>query len=164
MEPVWTVPITPLENWQITCHEAGHAVLAVRFNMSFLSVERGDGAQGQLEACGNPLSNPDRGWSKEVIAQWQQFYAAGAAAELLLFGSYREYACSRDTILHDQLERMRPDGRRDGWAKDVDSAVKLLDRESIEKVAKKLDQERKLTDEEVYQLFGMRPPWWYPSI
>jgi hypothetical protein len=38
--------------------------------------------------------------------------------------------------------------------------MKLLDRESVEKVAKELDQHKKLSDEQVYQLLGCTPPWY----
>jgi hypothetical protein len=37
--------------------------------------------------------------------------------------------------------------------------MNILDRESIEKVAKELDQHKKLSDEQVYNLLGSLPPW-----
>jgi len=78
--------ITVDEAWQITCHEAGHAVVAVRFVFNFHYVERGEGEHGKMEPCGCPLNHRELNWPLTAISQWQQWYAAGVAAEWLLFG------------------------------------------------------------------------------
>jgi hypothetical protein len=152
--------ITTEEDWQITCHEAGHATLAVRYCISFVEVKRGDGEFGELEASGCPLDHPGRSWPQDVISRWQHFYAAGAAAEQLMFGSFRPYAASRDLFLHGRLEELRPECRQNAWNQDIKAALKVLDRDSVEKVAKALACDRKLSDEQVYALFDRKPPWW----
>ena len=81
------------EAWKITCHEAGHAVAGVRLNVPFTHVERGDGEHGAVPVGVGPVDAPDHDWTDDEISRWQQFYAAGAAAEKLLFGEYREYGC-----------------------------------------------------------------------
>jgi hypothetical protein len=151
--------LTPEEAWQITCHEAGHAVGAVRLQIPFSHIERGDGEHGEVAVGVGPIENPNRNRTQDEISRWQQFYAAGAAGEQVLFGCYREYASRRDRYLHEVLEKRWCPNRSGGWDQDIQFAMKVLDRESIEKVAQKLDQHKKLTDEQVCELLGCAPPW-----
>ena len=160
MEAPMPRQISPEEAWQITCHEAGHAVVGVRLQVPFEYVERGEDEHGEVPIAVGPIENPSGNWTRDEISEWQRFYAGGAGAEQLLFGSYREYACSRDKYLHAVLEKQWQPNRRRGWEQDVQSAMKLLDRQSVEKVAKELELQRKLSDDQVYQLLGCTP-WWY---
>jgi hypothetical protein len=150
--------LTTKEAWQITCHEAGHAVAAVRLKVRFFYVERGTSEQGKVEFGVAPIENPNRKRSEEEISRWQQFYAAGAAAERLLFGHYREYASSSDQRNHAKFEKQYRIGRLNGWDQDIQSVMNVLDCGAIEIVAKELDQQRKLTEEQVYELLGCVPP------
>jgi len=151
--------LAPEEQWQITCHEAGHAVVGARRQIPFLRVERGDGEYGEVPVGVGPIENPDGSWTEDEISRWQQFFAAGAAAEQLLFGTYREYASRRDRSFHDVLERRWRANRCSGWDQDIQSAMELLDCESVEKVARELDRHGKLSDEQVYELLGCQLPW-----
>jgi hypothetical protein len=152
--------LTNAEAWQITLHEAGHAVAAVRLDFNVEFVERGDGEHGETRAIGCPLDHPDRQGPLEAIRQWQQFYAAGAASELLIIGSYREYASARHMFLHGKLENRRTHVRANGgWSEDIEAVIKILDRESILKVARKLHPKGWLDDEQLYGLFQLVPPW-----
>ena len=81
METSLPEQFTPEEAWQITCHEAGHAVVGVRHQIVFLHVERGDGECGQVPVGVGPIENPTRTWTQDELSRWQQFYAGGAAAE-----------------------------------------------------------------------------------
>lgn|GEM_PF-6185344 len=114
MGPIEPRQLTPEEEWQITCHEAGHAVVGVRHQIPFWQVERGEREHGEVPIGVGPIVNPDRNWTEDEISRWQQFYAAGAAAEQLLFGTYREYAACRDRHFHDILERRWRANRSDG--------------------------------------------------
>jgi hypothetical protein len=134
--------------------------VAVRLQIPFLHVERGDGDYGEVAVGVGPIENPTGNWTQDEISRWQQCYAAGAAAEQLLFGAYRQYASRQDRDRHDVLERTWSQSRRGGWERDVQSAMKLLDRESVEKVAKELDQRQKLSEDEVYELLGYTLPWY----
>jgi hypothetical protein len=125
-----------------------------------LHVERGEGEDGEVPVGVGPIEDPRHNWTQDEISRWQQFYAAGAATEKFLFGDYREYGSRRDQALHERLEEQRRPNRSAGWEADIQSAIKLLDRESVEKVAKELDLHRKLSDEEVYKLLGCTPPWY----
>jgi hypothetical protein len=110
--------LTPEEEWQITCHEAGDAIVGARLQISFLHVERGDGEHGEVHIGVGPIEDPDGDWTEDEISRWQQFYAAGAAAEKLLFGDYREYASRRDRYLHEVLEKRWRPNRSGAWEKD----------------------------------------------
>ncbi len=151
--------ITAEAAWKITCHEAGHAVVAARLKVPFCYVRRKGGNQDLTEVAVGPLESTEDNRTQEEIARWQQFYAAGAAAELLLFGCYRPYAASRDRFLHDKCEKMRQQSRNDGWEDDIESALIVLNRDSIEKVAKELDRNGELSDEEVCDLLGCPYSW-----
>jgi hypothetical protein len=150
--------VTQEEAWQITCHEAGHAVVAVRLNIPILHVERGDAEHGEVPPGVGPIDSPNHNWTVDKVSQWQLFYAAGAAAEKLLFGNYREYAARGDRSRHAQLEKRWCPNRSKGWDQDIQAAIEILDRGSIEKVAKELDQRGKLSEEDVYQLLDRIPP------
>lgn len=151
--------LTSEEAWQTTCHEAGHALVAARLGIPFTHVERGEGEHGKVEVGVGPIEDPEHNWTLHQISCWQQFHAAGAAAEKFLFGSYREYGVRQDRRQHAKLEsRWRP-GRSNGWEGDVQSAMNLLDREAIEKIAKELDRRGILSAEEVYVLLDCLPPW-----
>ncbi len=160
MEAPLPKQVTAEEAWQITCHEAGHAVMGVRHQIAFLHVERGDGEHGEVPVGVGPLEDdPSRNRTQDEISRWQQFYAAGAAAEMLLFGGYRDYGSRSDRYLHDLLEKRRSPNRNGGWEQDIQSAMKVLDRESVEKIAKELDRHKNLSVEQVYELLGCAPPW-----
>jgi hypothetical protein len=159
MEPHEPREITREEAWQITCHEAGHAIVGVRLQIPFLHVERGDGEQGEVEVGACPYECPDGDWTQDEISRWQTFYAGGAAAEKLMFDSHREYGSRRDEFLHSELEKRRLPVRSDGWDRDIQSAMALIDRESVQKVASELDRRKKLTEEQAYELLGCAPPW-----
>jgi hypothetical protein len=152
--------ITAEEMWQITCHEAGHAVIAVRLQVPFERAVRGGGEKGEVEVGITPAEHPDRVWSRETISQWQLFYTGGAAAEILLFGKYREYAAERDRYLHGRLEELLIKRRAGGWQQDIESALRILDHDSIHRVAMDLNRCGELTEEQVYALFDRKPPWW----
>jgi hypothetical protein len=149
--------LTKLEDWMITCHEAGHAVVGVRHEIAFENVVRGDGEYGEVPVGVGPIERGNG--TQDEISRWQQFYAAGAAAERLLFGEYREYGSARDRYLHGELEKLRHSNRDEGWDRDIQSALSVLDRDSVERVAKELDRVKNLSVEQVYELLGCVPPW-----
>ena len=96
--------LTPEEQWQITCHEAGHAIVAVRHRILFDYVERGEGEHGLVKLTIDPLG-PNNGLDESQLLQYQEFYAGGAAAERLLFNTDRDYALRVDKCCHNKLEQ-----------------------------------------------------------
>ena len=156
---IGTRQVTREEAWQITCHEAGHAVAAVRLDTPFTHVERGEGEHAEVHPGNNPVNTPETMWTGGEVSRWQQFYAAGTAAEIVLFGDYRSYGSRKDRSLHELLEmRWRP-SRSNGWKQDIQSVIEILDGGAVVRVAKQLDERRTLSEEEVYQLLGRIPPW-----
>ena len=151
--------LTPEEAWQISCHEAGHAIAGVRLNLPFMNVIRGEGEHAETPIGNNPINCPNAPWADEAISRWQLFYAAGPAAEELEFGQYRDYAAREDRKLHGWLEKKRKINRIDGWSQDIQAAIKILDRKSIEKVAKELEAHGTLNEEKVYALLGYVCPF-----
>ena len=152
-------PIAPDEAWKITCHEAGHAIFAVRHGIIFESVKRGTGEHGIVKLCANPIDNPEEQWSPRELQVWQEFYAAGAAAERLLFDTDRYYALRSDISNHAVLERRLNRERASGFEEDVQSATRQLDSCSIEVVARELQSKTDMTFEEVAAVIGGSVPW-----
>jgi hypothetical protein len=156
--------ITSNEAWKITYHEAGHAFVAARLKIPFNYVERGEGEHGLVDVSNGPLDDflpgaPKRTRTEDEISHWQKFFAAGAAAERLLFGSYRDYASSHDQAKNEKLETLRPQQRSDGWERDVQSAMEILDQEAVKKLAGELDREKKLAEAQVYEILGFASPY-----
>ena len=159
METPLPMQDTPEETWRIACHEAGHAVVGVRHKIPIEFIEIGEGENGEVSFSFSPIDRPTGKPSLTEISQWQQAYAAGAAAEQLLFGHYREYGSCHDRNLHNEWEKLRHQMRREGWDRDIHSAIKILDRESVEKVARALVRAEKLSGEDVHKLLGCILPW-----
>jgi hypothetical protein len=150
----------PDEQQRLSYHEAGHAVFAVRRKLLFEFAEIKDNGWGEVRCVGGPFDIKDHDFSNDEIACWRQFYAAGAAAERLFYGEHREYGAQRDVTLHATLGLMLRLPRTDDWEESVQAAMKVIDREAVEKVAVALGNHRKLNDEQVHDLLGCKPPWW----
>jgi len=172
-------PITTREAWAITCHEAGHAAVAVHFRILFTHVERDGLYYGLVDAVARPLefapNGERRGGTPDEVSQLQLYFAGGAAAERLLFGKRRGRYTNGvdpngiDKRRHGECEELLGNNRCDGWEKDILSAMKVLagDLESVLKIATELDRKttkgsdrrERLTDAEVYNFLGRKPPW-----
>jgi hypothetical protein len=148
--------------WRISCHEAGHAIVAVRLLLPFDSVERGLGDQGFVDGS-NPIDDDeDQCWPNDCLRKYQCFYAAGAAAEKLLFELWREPALRVDRKHHALIEQRLNQHRTSGFDEDIQAAARLLKACEVESVAKQLAQKRKLTFAEVAELIGCQLPWDLP--
>ncbi len=143
--------------WPSLCHEAGHAIVATILDIPFNHVEISKGGCGAVDITCGPLDEPDSCTEKEIL-QWQQFYAAGAAGETLLCGSYRAYASRQDREMHSQFQAQFLQGRPANWESDIESAIHLLNRDDVEMLANALEDRRQLTDVQVYKLLGRDPP------
>jgi len=172
-------PITKDEAWRITCHEAGHAFMAVYGEILFTHVERDGLYYGLVNAVAGPLefapNGERRGGTPDEISRWQRYYAGGAAAEQLLFGELRGKNADGtdpygfDKGRHRQCEELLGNNRCDGWEQDIQSAKQSLaeNRDSLMKIATALhgkltigsDRRERLTDDEVYNLLGRKPSW-----
>jgi hypothetical protein len=148
-----------VESWKISCHEAGHAVVAVKLDVILDYVERGDPRDDRAQPVLDLLNALPHEQTPDRISRYQRFYAGGAAAEVVLFGAYRLPACAEDRRLHRKLEELRDEHRSDAWDLDVQEAVGLLDKNSVEVVAKALHPRGKLIHERVCELIGWILPW-----
>jgi hypothetical protein len=151
--------ITPKEDWQITCHEAGHAVICVRRSILFDYALRGEGDQGIVVLTQGWIKDPREVYSPGQIESLLLYYAGGPAAEEVLFNVHRGAAANHDRSMHAQLEKHRRSKRENGWQQDIQAAIKILDCESVLKVARALHRKKKLINVEVYRILGCDPPW-----
>jgi hypothetical protein len=152
----------PDEDWKINCHEAGHAIVAVRHEITFDCVKRADGEKDEVFVAPNPVDDNECEWcewSDAELMRVQEYYAAGAAAERIMFQEERQHASREDRCNHDKLERQLNRQREFGFEEDVQGAMRLLDRCSIEKVAARLQEKRTLDFDEVARTIGYTPSW-----
>lgn len=94
-----------------------------------------------------------------MLENYRTIYAAGAAAERLVFGSAREYGTKCDRKCHAKIETMLSEGRSNGFDTDVHKAMSLVTRKEIERVAATLQSTKRLTFEDVSKLLGVPLPW-----
>lgn len=143
---------------RILYHEAGHAVMAVCHNIPFESVVIESGGCGEVDIRLGPLDEAIEDQLVSKIIQWQEMYAAGAAAEMLVYGDHHETLSRRDKELYGQLQaRFRP-GKPPRWEEDVNHARRVLKRCDIETVGNALNERNKLSEEEVWKLLSLEIP------
>jgi hypothetical protein len=150
--------LTPEEDWQLACHEAGHAVLCVRRGIPFGYALHGEGGHGVVVFKHGWFEDPGKVHSPDEIESLRLYHAGGAAAEELLFVGHREDAARHDRKLHADLEKRRRPQREDGWQQDLQAASRVLDCASVLKVAVALHREKKLDEAEIYRILGCKPP------
>ena len=145
--------------WRIACHEAGHAIHAVQNGLIFEHVEVGVNEHGVVVPIGGPLNDPDTPYTNEQLLCWQTFYAAGAAAEHVLFCEIRSHAIRGDIENHEKLNQRLPEDTRSSFDSRVDEAARLLDGSIVQRVAEKLIDCEQLTYENTCDLAGVPVPW-----
>jgi hypothetical protein len=148
------------DDWKIACHEAGHALTAQAQHISIEMAEVGPNEHGVVVPS---YDTDDEGhnFGPAGLKDFQLFYAGGAAAERVLFGSEREYASKGDRVKHAELEKQLGQNRDDGFNDDVETVTKLLAAQSseIQYIATALLSGEKLNDESISKLLGRKPPW-----
>jgi hypothetical protein len=151
------------DDWRICCHEAGHAIVAVKLAIMLERIARGEGTKGVVE----PFHDPDCNEPHDR-ASFQLFYAGGAASERLVFGTEaRTFDYIADPLEDDKKKHrgLECRGRPNAFEADVDEAMLLLGgdkaKKTIEEVANLLGQRRDedgkegtITQEEVANFTG----------
>jgi hypothetical protein len=157
------------DDWRICCHEAGHAIAATKLKIPLDKITRGEGTAGEVQ----PTHDADDFYEKQIWADYQIFYAAGAAAERIVFGSEKRMfdeivdPFRDDKEIHSKLELQ---GRENLFETDIVRAISCLGnlngKKAIEGVAALLKQRRdqdgkvgEITQEEAAEIFGDRQ-WW----
>lgn len=125
-------------------HEAGHAVAAYLLDIAFWEVQITYHAG--VEFTINPLDDP-ADVKDEDLPKYCLAYAAGAAAEDLVFGKRWEWGCKGDRHCHKQSR---------GTDFDADAAqvgqMPGFTRSAVAKVASLLEQRRTITHDDVEQV------------
>lgn len=125
-------------------HEAGHAVAACGLGILFDTVRIIYNVE--VDLVNNPIDYPEQATDEE-LPKYLLGYAAGAAAEDVVFGVRREWGCAQDRQNHKRCGGTNFDGdaaevRKYGWF------TKTL----LLKVASLLEEHRVLSDREVRQV------------
>ena len=138
----------------VACHEAGHAIVCAHFGIPFCGVYMKSDEGPRVEYGINPIDDPDDfEWSKEELRKWRAASAAGAAAERSVFGSYRKHGVRDDRRSHDQHAARLTEGE---WNSSVAECVQIIGSYPVEKLADELNRRRHLTQEEVYEILGLK--------
>ncbi len=154
------------DDWRICVHEAGHAIVAARLRIPLEKIARGGGTSGQVEPIHDPVDTSDQ----NKRADYQVFYAAGAAAERIVFSTEtRRFDRLVDPLQNDkwQHERLKSQERTNAFKTDIEQAVACLGgvvgRTIIERVASLLKERRDedgsvghITQDEVADIAGIK--------
>lgn len=135
-------------------HEAGHAVYAARCKWLIESVKL------QPSKFGTEPGETNVVFPKKCtvrISDRLRYHAAGAAGEILVFGSYKEYGVIHDKQDHTLLAKRSE--CTETFDQSVACAQSLLDRNSVEIVAHRLWHQHLLSHEDVYDLLGLVVEW-----
>ncbi|WP_199169866.1 hypothetical protein [Rhodopirellula bahusiensis] len=152
------------DDWRICCHEAGHAVVAVKLRIPVNKITRGEGTFGEVQPIHDASDNCDQ----KSLVRYQLFYAAGAAAERIVFGTEKRTfdelvdPLEGDRQQHEQLESHE---RLNAFGIDIEETIACFGGEDgkkiIERVAALLKERRdkdgrkgQITQEEVAEIIG----------
>jgi hypothetical protein len=150
--------LQPDNDWRIAVHEAGHSVFAVRNDLTFERVVIGPNEHGELDVIGSPLDDKGEELTPEQLLCWQAFYAAGAAAEHLLFREIRAHSIRYDVDRHRMINEMRA-GSSDQFESAIARAEQMLSATTVGRVANQLMIDKCLRYDEVCKLCDVIPSW-----
>lgn len=159
------------EDRRIAVHETGHAVFAALNEFYIVKVtlhqnctvddNRDKDEKDKVCLRDNPLDDDD--YQEKSLDVWQAYYAAGAAAEYIIFGEIREYATKADECCHKRLSEKHKSSETFDEA--IKRAVDFLhnQKEKLLMVAEELKKKRVFGTDCVYDLLGIQPPWNRPA-
>ena len=156
----------PYDDWRIAVHESGHAVFAVKNDFLFTCVEIGPKEHGEVHVSSSPLDDDQHSpldddqqeLTRDQLLCWQAFYAAGAAAEHLVFQEIRRHAVRTDENQHRRINEMCV-GSPDLFESAIARALEVLSMTTIEHVAKQLMNDKRVTYDLVCSLSEVVPKW-----
>ncbi len=132
-------------------HEAGHAVVSSRLGILFDTVRIIYNVG--VEFIRNPIDDPEQ-VTAEDRRKFLLGYAAGAAAEDLIFGKQREWGCAKDRHNH----KLSGGTDFDGDAAEV-RKYEWFNKGTILAVASLLQDRRLLSDRDVRQALNLPTRW-----
>lgn len=150
--------LVPDDHYRICVHEAGHAAVGASFRMLFDSVSVGPGEFGIVEWTINPIDDADL-FETRTLPEWLLAYAAGSAAEQLIFGEIRDHARKHDLDLHDKVASRIGDEIATGYDDSVLKCMDTLTSLDIKQIADRLETLKRLDFDAVCAILNIRTPW-----
>ncbi len=147
------------DDWRIAVHESGHAITGARKDFIFAHVAIGPNEHGEVAWNNNPIDDADQKYTPEELRDWQTIYAAGAAAEHIVFNEIRRHSIRCDMICHLRVDKRRKEGTVDLFESAIERAVGILSKADVKHVAKALRDKRRLEYDDVCALIGVKAPW-----
>lgn len=143
------------QDWRVSCHEAGHAIVLVGLGLAIRLVRTG--ADAVTEWVDDPF-DPAR--TQQEILACLTAHAAGAAAEEIVFGKVIAPGLRRDCASYRQLRWHLPEAGGQDWLQqwkvDVARARAILEVQPLRAIARELHARGELTHLEVAAM--MTPP------
>lgn len=148
-----------LDRWRVAVHEAGHTILAVRFGLELDHVslcEHDNAGETCLLGLAAELEpqHPRRN-----VDLMQKFFAAGAAAELVTFGTYNVHGVADDLHEFSNLSKLQ---KQRSFEDVVIGLTNRIQPDEISAVARLLDQKGYLSVHRVKKLLASPKEWKVP--
>jgi len=154
--------LSKLEREEIAVHEAGHVVAAHARGLSLCYARIGEVSEVQLCASDDPDALDD---DDPKVERFQEYYAAGAAGERVIFGRYRLHGSKKDRCdvnVRETLKIQAKTGRApdniDVFDQYVDRVEARLSKEMVLAVATALKKKGFLGRDEILATLE-RIPW-----
>ena len=141
-----------LDRERIAVHEAGHAIIACRDSLGLAHVVLADDDQWGETCFALPASELPSDHSRNNRALMHQFYAAGAAAEVVVWGLFNPHGVAGDQQEFDKLNSS--DGARPSFGSVVRQVSEALDETAIWAVANSLAEAGYLSTRRVERLLS----------
>jgi len=153
-EETFNLVLVKLERNEIAVHEAGHAIAAhvLGLKCTFVRID----PEGEMKLCADDDADSFDESDDEKSEAMQEVYAAGAAAEELLFGKYRRHGMGMDArdvnvmeIMKIQAETGQPPEQCDVFDQYLRRVKARLVKAQVIAVANALKEKGSLSGEEV---------------
>jgi len=142
-----------LDRWRVAVHEAGHAIVAVKLGLELEHVHLAEDSNAGETCLRGFASDLESNHPRRDEDLMRRFYAAGAAAESVVFGTYNVHGIADDLVEFSKLSAQSTSVKPDFGAF-VGFVVRDLQAKNVTAVATTLDDKGYLSAHRVRSLLA----------